>query len=131
MSPPEAARERDAILLVDDCFPLRRVLARIVAEMGRTAVEADNGAEALALLEQRGAEHFALIVADLMLPEMGGAEFLTRARQTYGDRLPKLVVCSSRSDREAIRSVAKLGVDGYILKPFDVEAMAAKLGELI
>jgi len=125
-----SGKQERSILLVEDSRPLRRMLAKIMQTMHFSSAEASEGQEALALLEEKGIDHFALIMVDLMMPGMDGAKFVTEARRTYGPALPPIIICSSRSDREVIQLVAKLGVAGYILKPFKTETVVNKMKEI-
>jgi CheY-like chemotaxis protein/HPt (histidine-containing phosphotransfer) domain-containing protein len=58
-----------------------------------------------------------LIFLDLLLPLMTGEDFLKQLRQApQWEELP-IVICSSAADRSRVERVARLGIDGYLLKP--------------
>ncbi len=79
------------MLLVEDDPPTREATRRTVEKMGLEVVEAANGREALEWLEQNPAP--ALILLDLMMPEMDGFEFLDRIREHESWReLPVIVL---------------------------------------
>ncbi len=118
------------VLVVEDSKPLRRMLVKILETQGFVATEAEHGKNALAVIKEQGPEAFDLLLVDLMMPVMDGAQFMSEARTTFGDKLPPVLVCSSRSDREAIQLVMKLGVSGYVLKPFKTETVIAKVKEI-
>ncbi len=117
-------------LVVEDSFPLRRMLCKILSTLRFQTLEANNGKEALGQLESAGPDSIDVILLDLMMPVMDGASFLAKARETYGDRLPQVLICSSRSDREAIQAVMGLDVAGYVLKPFKTETVINKLRQI-
>lgn len=126
-----AENQSPKVLVVEDSMPLRRMLVKIVSSKGVTAVEAGDGEQALAVLDETPPTAFSLIMLDLMMPVMDGPNFLTAARAKYGDDLPPVLIVSSRSDREAIQSVRDLGVAGYVLKPFKADTILSKVSEFI
>lgn len=83
-------------------------------------VRADSGATALEAaqkLNQRG-ETVALFLVDQRMPRMTGTEFLEKARDLYPDA--KKVLLTAYADTEAaISSINKIGLDYYLLKPWD------------
>ncbi|MBN2711549.1 MAG: response regulator [Planctomycetes bacterium] len=117
-------------LVIEDSMPLRRMFSKILSTQKISGIEAANGKEALDLLAEHTPEKFSVIVCDLMMPVLDGPSFIAAARKVYPDSLPPIIVCSSRSDREAIQVVMKLSVSGYILKPFKTETVISKLREL-
>jgi CheY-like chemotaxis protein len=119
------------VLVIEDSMPLRRMMVKILSTQKLSGVEAENGQKAMEKLLEFGPSHFGMIVCDLMMPVMDGANFIANARKQYAEELPPVVVCSSRSDREAIAVVAKLGVAGYVLKPFKTETVINKLREVL
>ncbi len=126
---PEPQERR--VLVVEDSKPLRRMLVKIMETQKFTVEEAENGKVALATLKLRGPDFFNLLVVDLMMPVMDGAHFISEARSAFGDKMPPVLICSSRSDRETITLVMKLGVSGYVLKPFKTETVINKVQEVL
>ncbi len=122
---------RPRIMVIEDSAPLRRMLVKILERIGAVCVEAGDGKEALELLRQQGPQSLALILADLMMPVMDGATFITMAKKEFDLSLPPILICSSRSDREAIQTVMRLGVTGYILKPFKANTVIDKMREML
>ena len=121
------------VLLCDDELMNRKVASKILKKEGFEVVEAENGLEALALLE---AEPVDLILMDLMMPEMDGYEATTRIKADERLAHIPLIIISALSDREAITKGLKLGADEYISKPFDITEFilrvknAVRMGEL-
>jgi CheY-like chemotaxis protein len=97
------------VLVVDDDATVRQLLRRMLEPEGYTVVEAENGRAAL---ERLGEGSPALILLDLMMPEMDGFEFLTEFRRNEGWRtIPVVVVTAkdlSRDERERL--------NGYVHK---------------
>src|SRR5581483_8520647 len=83
-------------------------------------VRADSGATALQAvktLQQRG-DTVALFLVDQRMPQMTGVEFLEKAREIYPEA--KKVLLTAYADTEAaISSINKVGLDYYLLKPWD------------
>ena len=80
-------RGSETILLAEDQEMVRRVTRAFLEAQGYAVVEAEDGRSALAVLES-GASHFDLLIADVIMPQMGGVELAARAR----DREPGLRV---------------------------------------
>lgn len=88
-SPPKAPSSNDAtvpiglgerVLVVDDEVGVRRVIARHLERAGYDVLEASDGVEALALLEREDAR-IRVVLADLVMPNLGGAELLAEVRR--------------------------------------------------
>jgi two-component system cell cycle sensor histidine kinase/response regulator CckA len=93
------SKSGETILLVEDDAMVRRVVGRALREFGYAVVEAENGKEALAWLAQSPPP--ALVVTDLVMPEMGGREMAAELVKRYSD-LP-VVFTSGYTDNEAVR----------------------------
>lgn len=112
------------ILLVDDQEIERTALRTILAtEPSWIVTEAGDGYEALDQLCSK--VHPQLCVVDLRMPKVDGLEFLRRVRRDPDLRGIKVIITSATRDRNSIIELAKLGIDGYILKPFQPEKTMA------
>ena len=80
--PPPGNNEH--VLVVDDEELVRRLTARLLRRQGYDVLEAEGPLAALALL-QSSTRHIALLVTDVVMPEMSGVELATRARQLHPD----------------------------------------------
>ena len=101
------------VLLVDDHWEVReRLRILLMQEPGIELVgEAENGAEALEVLERLPAD---VVLMDLNLPEISGIE---TARRILADRPDiKIVIISLQSDPQYVKESFKSGVAGYLLK---------------
>lgn len=103
-----------SVLLVEDDDIIRMNTAELIAELGHTVTEAATGAEALTLLDNRVID---LIVTDLGLPDMGGADLVAEARRRH----PSIgVVYATGYDRTS----ADLPADAVVVtKPYGMEAL--------
>jgi two-component system, OmpR family, KDP operon response regulator KdpE len=109
------------VLIVDDEPPIRKLLRMGLSTQGYDVLEASNGRAALDLL----AQHPALIILDLGLPDIQGLELLRMIR-ARNDAVP-IVVLSSRGDEAGKVEALDLGADDYITKPFGMDELLARL----
>lgn len=83
-----------------------------------------DGEQALVVYRQLRPD---VILLDIMLPNMSGYSVLKRIRMELEDKKTPVIVVTALSRREDIIACAKLGISGYIVKPFD----SKKIGEMI
>jgi two-component system chemotaxis response regulator CheY len=118
------------VLIVDDCQVMRMVIRRTVELCGfetNEIMEAGNGREALDLIKEK---EFGLIIADLNMPVMSGAEMLAHIKLDPATcRIPTLTV-SAESNGEKIEIVEELGTN-FLHKPFTPETLRNKLLKLL
>lgn len=114
------------ILVVDDDKHIRRLLRAILEEAGYTVTTANNGEEALDVLDR---EHIDLVVLDIMMPKMDGYEFTKTIRET-NDALPILMV-TAKQDAADEKQGFLVGTDDYITKPIDEEKMLLRIKALL
>jgi len=72
-----------------------------------------------------------LVVVDLMLPRMHGFEVCERLREMESRESLKILVASSKSYAQDIDGALEAGADAYFTKPVDIDALAAKVRELM
>ncbi len=113
------------VLVVDDEDVLLEMMAELIEETGHRAVTATNGKEALALLHAR-AEPPALIIADVMMPQLNGAE-LTQIVKNNPQFSDVPVVLMSAAGRPPHDHTA----DGFLHKPFDLDVLEALIQRYI
>ncbi|MDS1137889.1 sigma-54-dependent transcriptional regulator [Nitratireductor indicus] len=104
----------EAILIVDDDPVQRRLLQAAVEKLGHTPLLAENGADALHLLDRTRPDTRAVIL-DLMMPGMTGIEVLDRLRDS-GNPLPVIVQTSRGSIDTAVEAM-RAGAFDFIVKP--------------
>ncbi|WP_281885416.1 response regulator [Paenibacillus sp. YYML68] len=108
-------------LIVDDEKHVREAIKLLVPwkELGiHTVMEAQDGAEAVELLQEQTAQ---LIFTDMMMPLMDGKELLVSVRKIAPDA--KTIVISGHDDFELVRHTMKHGGADYILKPIDAQQL--------
>lgn len=116
------------LLLVDDDPTMCELLAYTLGDAGFAVRQAADGAAALRQVED---EAPACIVLDLALPLLDGFELLAlmRSRDLAPDT--KVVVLSGRDDEAALVRAWELGVDAFLLKPVDPDAVVSRVEALI
>jgi len=119
------------ILVADDSETMRAVVKKTV-EMSGVPIgefhEAANGKEAIAVLENNWID---VILSDINMPEMGGMELLqTVVANDDFKRIP-LIFITTESSETRMEEAKRLGVAGYIKKPFVPETIKAILYEVL
>jgi len=108
------------VLVVDDCRDLRETLAAILRQQGFEVALAENGREALAVLER--CPEPGLIVLDLMMPVMDGWAFLDACR-AHPDVLRRTVVASSLAGPGELTRIRMDYGCRTMGKPFDIDML--------
>ena len=109
------------LLLVEDDQIDARTVRRALEELGvaDSMVHLTNGEEAMDYLRSAVNETPCLILLDLNMPRMNGAEFLKIAKaDEHLKKIPVIVLTTSNEERDVIESF-RLSVAGYIIKPVD------------
>ena len=106
--------ERKQILVVDDELNLRRVLSALLARDDYDVHTAEDGEEALHVLDEH---HIDMVVTDLRMPKIDGMELLRRVR-AMDDELPVVIITAHGTVDNAVEAL-KTGAFDYITKPFD------------
>lgn len=114
------------ILLIEDEREIRANLRRFLALEGHEVLEAGSGEAGLALA--RGAD---LVLCDVVMPGLDGFAVLERLRHDPATTsLPFVFITASAE--EAVRArAAHSGADGYVIKPFDLRAIAETVAAIL
>jgi response regulator RpfG family c-di-GMP phosphodiesterase len=122
----EAGPTAQYCLIVDDEPRLRQVLVHLMRNDGFTCLEAGNGEEALAHLEQ---QPVTLVMSDLRMPKMDGLELLRRIRGRWPDTA--VVMITAVADVEVAVSCLAIGAMDYLTKPFHLEEVRARVAQAL
>lgn len=109
------------ILVVDDKLELRTLLKSYLSQEGFDVVTANDGQEALYVARH---EKPNLIILDLMMPEMGGYEFM-RAYNREADT-PVVILTAKIDENDKVLGL-ELGADDYVSKPFSPRELTARV----
>ena len=118
------------ILVVDDSFSVRRVVANLIKKAGWKPILAKHGLEALEMI-QRAARLPDLILVDVEMPQMDGYELIStlRAQPAY-QNLP-IVMLTSRSGDKHRQKAFEVGATEYVVKPYRDESLLNLVSRLI
>ena len=109
--------EKQKILIVDDSEMNRDLLIDILEDQ-YDIVEAENGAEAVAILLQERTD-FSLLLLDIMMPQMDGFEVLTCINKNHWNDTFAVIMISADDSPANIKRAYDLGAFDYISRPFD------------
>lgn len=111
-------------LVVDDSEVIRKVAHRVLEECGWTVIEAETADEGLVLVQQRMPE---AILLDALMPGMPPAEFCAELRRLPSGSAPRVIYCTTEIDAVDILNMLNAGADDYLIKPFGVAELHARL----
>ncbi len=114
------------ILAVEDDKNTRKLLVTLLKNNGYNVLTAENGEEALEVLEHN---HVDLMVIDVMMPIMNGYE-LTKVLRDGGSQMPMLML-SAKGNVADIKHGFLVGIDDYLTKPFDFEELLLRIKALL
>ena len=114
------------ILIVDDDRPLRDALRRALVLGGYDTVSAGDGSNALIQVSESSPD---AVVLDVGLPDIDGLEVSRRLRAA-GNRIPILMLTARDAIEDRIDGL-DAGADDYLVKPFDVGELKARLRALV
>ncbi len=127
-TPPEGLRGTETVLLVEDEGAVRDLAEQVLAGFGYQVLQARTGMEALDEV-RKTARPIALVITDVVMPQMSGVELVRRLRET--DPGLRALFISGYSN-EAITRDGVLGPNtAYLHKPFTPEDLAARVRRLL
>jgi len=113
------------ILIIDDQQDARAMMRNMLAELGITQIfEANDGRQGLQFLDS-AFDFVDIVMCDWNMPHMSGIELLRQLRTVDPD-VPFMMV-TGRGDMDSVFEAKGSGVSGYILKPFSLTQLEAKL----
>lgn len=119
---------RGRILLVEDEAPVRTIAAKTLVKRGYEVVEAEDGEEALEILEENP-ESFDLIISDVVMPGLDGPGLLEKGRQYLGDA--RIVFISGYAEEEFSHTLSKDLDISFLPKPFTLPQLAERVKEML
>ena len=113
------------VLVADDSSTMRKIIIRSLKAIGAPdAVEAKDGAEAVALFEKG---KFDLVLTDWNMPNKTGLEVIREIRSKDAD-VPIIMVTTEAEKRRVVDAI-QAGVSDYLVKPFDADALREKVNK--
>ncbi|MCQ2467094.1 MAG: response regulator transcription factor [Clostridia bacterium] len=109
------------ILIVEDDANINNLVCETLTKQGLTCTQAFSGTEGL--LNFKTSE-FDLVILDLMMPGMSGEDLIKKIRET--SKIP-VIITSAKSDLDSRIDLLSSGADDYLVKPFDVKELIARV----
>lgn len=116
---------KSKILVVDDEAPIRELVRFYIEKDGYEMFEAANGIEALNLFEN---EYIDLAVVDVMMPKMDGWELVYELKKIRD--VPVIMLTAMGESKDKLKGF-DLGVDDYVVKPFDPDELMARIRTIL
>ena len=101
------------VLVVEDDLTQRRILSKLLARLGLNLIFADDGVEALSLVESHSPD---LVVLDIIMPRMNGYEVCRRLKSHDKTYKPAVLIYSNKSEACDYYWASKQGADAYVSK---------------
>ncbi len=117
------------ILIIDDDQHIRLLLRSVLEPMGHQIMEATNGKEALAALQNSSPS---LLILDILMPEIDGIELIRNIRRT-NSAIPIIAMSGGYSieNVDVLDVAQRLGVTRTLRKPFDIRTLINVVQSLI
>lgn len=116
---------RSKILIVEDEKSLLKVIKYNCEKEGYDVLSSYDGQEGFELFEKQRPD---LVILDLMLPKMGGLDFLKAAR--LKSKAPILILTAKKDEVDRVLGL-ELGADDYVTKPFSVRELLARVKSIL
>ncbi len=124
---PESIELAPLVMVVDDSLTVRKITTRFLQREGYRVCTARDGVEALEMLEE---EMPAVMLLDIEMPRMDGFEVVRHVRSSAVTRqLPIIMITSRTADKHRSHAL-DAGVDAYMGKPFQEDALLAEIQRL-
>ncbi|MBY6204754.1 Hpt domain-containing protein [Halomonas denitrificans] len=124
----EEVKRTPLVMVVDDSITMRRVTSRILEHHGLEVLTARDGVEAVDLLFERVPD---LMLLDIEMPRMDGFELAAHVRDDARlSDVPIMMITSRSGDKHRDRA-KKLGVDRYLIKPYQEANMVRNVFEML
>ena len=105
---------KGVLLVVDDEVDLRDAICEILKPLAKEVRTAGNGKEALKHVKSGEID---AVLTDINMPQMGGIEFIGKARALAGYRFTPILVLSTESQAARRDEARRLGASGWMVKP--------------
>ena len=129
--PPSVIQTTQAptVLIVDDAVALRRTMALTLERSGFRVLQARDGQEAIAQLQQNSSVQ--LVICDIEMPNMNGFEFLSQRRQDAQLVDIPVVMLTSRSNEKHRWLAMQLGATAYFTKPYIEQEFLSAIKDIV
>ncbi len=122
-------RGKETVLLVEDDTSVRALAARVLREQGYTVLEASNGREAIQIAQEHASQEIHLLLADVVMPQMGGRELAVQLKATRPGI--RVLFTSGYTDDAIVRHGVLDPEVAFTHKPFSPTSLARKVREVL
>jgi len=116
------------ILTVDDSKTIRLIVTKAFKSFDCEIFEAANGVEGLAVASREKPD---IIILDLTMPIMDGAEMLSKLKSSPDLKNIPVIMLTAEAGRENVLRIARMGVRDYLIKPFKEEQLIERVSRVI
>ena len=120
----DQSADKIKILIVEDDYTTQLLYEKGLFNQVFDKKMASSGKEGLLIYNEW---HPDIIVLDIQMPEMTGDQVLKEIRATSDDKKTTIVMATSRSSSSDVMSCMKLGIEGYVVKPFSLREIGTKI----
>lgn len=114
------------ILVAEDDKELNALVCSYLADNGYSVVPCYDGEQAVNAFDEQS---FDMIISDIMMPKVDGYELAKYVRES--DKLIPILFMTALDDKPSKQYGYKIGVDDYVVKPFDAEILMLRVGALL
>lgn len=114
----------DTVLIVDDTAEIRMLLSATLRRAGYVVVEASDGSEVMACVEEQRPD---AIILDLMMPNVDGWQALDLLKSTADTRAIPVIISSVLRGDEDLAKARRMGAHDYVIKPWSAATLLERL----
>ena len=122
-----AGAEQPRVLVVDDDLVNRMLLERTLAAQGHVVTTAEDGRQALELLQGEARAGFDVVLLDIVMPEMDGYAVLSRIKGDEALRHIPVIMISAVDELDSVVRCIEAGATDYLPKPFNAGVLEARI----
>ena len=128
-----AKRREGRILLTEDNELNQEIAVAILSEAGFEVDVAENGRQALEMLQSAPAGHYQLVLMDIQMPVMNGYQAAQAIRSLPDPELASvpIIAMTANAFEEDKQAALKHGMNGHIAKPIDIDILFAALDKIL
>ena len=116
------------ILIVDDSPSMRKLITDILEQAGHVVVQATDGEDALAVVDQNDVD---LVITDVHMPNMDGITLVGKLRELQNTRLTPILILTTELDDARKKEAKANGATGWINKPIDPDRMLTTIARVL
>ncbi len=126
-----ARGQGETILLVEDQAALREAMAEMLMQLGYQVLSAENGRHAIYLFGENRA-HIAMVISDLVMPDMGGQELYQELVREYSSDGPlRMLLVTGYPQESLLNGRTDEGIIKWLQKPFAMDTFAHRVADTL